>query len=176
MTVAAPTKPATNAAWINAFILVGSVMFLCALAVSAIFLPQWRVLHVLQALPYVAIIALTRRKSAWGFGAGVFTATFWNVLVLFRSPVGPQATQAIENLFRAGQAQRPDVLLQLFGACGHVLIIAACLVGFFRTRPAARQWSQFAAGGVLTIGYFLAMAFTVGPPEAAQHIRQALGL
>jgi hypothetical protein len=46
-------------------------MFVLGLAVSAIFAPEWRVLHVLQSLIYVAVIALARRRSAWGFGAGL---------------------------------------------------------------------------------------------------------
>jgi hypothetical protein len=78
----------TNARWINVSIVVGSVMFIIALAVSAIFLPQWRALHVMQALPYLIVIVLTRRLSPWGFGAGVSMACFWNALLLFRSPVG----------------------------------------------------------------------------------------
>jgi hypothetical protein len=176
MTTSELTDRANDATWINASVLIGSMMFVFALAVSAFFEPQWRVLHFLQALPYVAIIVLTRRRSAWGFGAGTFTALFWNALVLFRSPVGSEGIHVIGNLVRTGQVQRPDVLVQLIAACGHFLIIVACLVGFLRIRPAARQWGQFAAGGALAIGYLLAMAFTVGPPEAAQHIRQALGL
>lgn len=176
MTTAVLSKPAAGATWINASILVGSVMFAIALAVSAYFEPQWRVLHVLQGLIYVAVVVLTRAQSPWGFGAGVFTATFWNVLVLFRSPVGSQGIEEFGKLIRGGQFERPDVWLQLFGAFGHCLIIVACLVGFLRLRPRTPQWSRFVAGGVISIGYLLAAAFTLGPPEAAQHIKQALGL
>jgi hypothetical protein len=176
MPTPAVTEPANNPTWIDASILVGSAIFIFALAISAYFEPQWRVLHFLQALIYVAVIVLTRRKSAWGFGAGVFIAVFWNTLVLFRSPVGSDAVQVIGSLVRTGQLERLDVLVQLFAAGGHFLIIVACLVGFSRIHPVARQWSQFAAGGALSIGYLLAMVFTIGPPEAAQHIKQAFGL
>jgi hypothetical protein len=176
MTTPALATPAADAKWINTSIVVGSAIFVFALAVAAIFAPQWRVLHVLQALTYVAVVVLARRNSAWGFGAGVFTGAFWNVLVLFRSPIGVQAVEGIAALMHGGPSPRPDVLLQAFAACGNFLIIAACLVGFLRARPGARQWGQFATGGVVAIGYLLAMVFTVGPPEGAQHIRQALGL
>jgi hypothetical protein len=175
MTPAAGSKPATNATWINTFIVAGSVMFIVALAVSALFAPQWRILHLLQGSIYIVMIILTRRQSAWGFGAGALVATFWNGLVLLRSPVGPEGLHAIESLLRGGSAP-PDILLQLFGACGHFLIIAACLVGFLRLRPAAREWGQFVGGGVLAIAFLLVMAFTVGPPEAAVHIKHAFGL
>ena len=170
----APTMTKTNPTWINALVVVGSVMFCLCLAVAAIFAPQWRVLHFFQALPYLAVILLARRQNAWGFGAGVFTAVFWNVLLLFRSPVGAQSLPVLESLVH-GHVQQPDVLLQLFAACGHFLIIIACLAGFLRIRPAGRGWGQFAAGGILAISYLLIMVFTVGPAEGAQHIKQALG-
>jgi len=176
MTTSVLARPATGAKWINASIAVGSAIFILALAMSAFFEPQWRVLHVFQALIYVAVIVLTRRGSAWGFGAGVFIAVFWNVLLLFRSPFGPEAVRVIETLLRTGQPPDPGILIQLFAVFGHCLIIVGCLAGFLRTRPGARQWNQFVVGGVLTIGYLLVMAFTVGPPEAAQHIRQAFGV
>jgi hypothetical protein len=157
-----------NATWIRVSIIAGSAVFVFALAVAAIFAPQWRALHVMQALPYIAVIILTGRRSAWGYGAGVFTASFWNFLVLFRSPIGVALVHA--------DFQRPDVVLQLFAALGQVLIIIACLVGFLRTRPAGRQWREFVAGGAIAIGYFLVMVWTVGPPEGVEHIKQALGL
>jgi len=168
MTTIASTRPAAGETWINVSIFVGSSIFIFALAVVAIFQPRWAVLHTLQALIYVAVVILTRRRSAWGFGAGVFIALFWNLLVLFRSPLGHDAI--------SGQLLRPDVLLQLVAAAAHFLIVFACLAGFWRARPAARECFQFVAAGAVTIAYLLLMAFTFGPPEAGAHIRQALGL
>jgi hypothetical protein len=157
-----------NATWIRASIIAGSVMFVLSLAISAVFLPQWRALHVMQALPYVAVVILTGRRNAWGYGAGVFMASFWNFAILFRSPVGVALVH--------GDIQRPDIVVQLFAALGHFLIIVACLVGFWRTRPAGRQWREFVAGGATAIGYLLVMIWTVGPPEAVEHIKQAFWL
>jgi hypothetical protein len=176
MTTSVLARPGGEPKWINRSIVAGSAIFVFALAVVAIFAPQWRVLHVLQALIYVAVVILARRKSAWGFGAGVFIAAFWDALILFRSPIGQQAAAGIVALIHGGPSPRPDVMLQAFAGCGHVLIIVGCLAGFVRTRPGGRQWGEFVAGGVLAIGYLLLMVFTVGPPEGAQHIREALGL
>lgn len=158
----------TNARWINTSIIVGSLMFMFALAVSAIFAPQWRALHVMQALPYVAIIVLTRRMSPWGFGAGVITACFWNALTLFRSPLGVALVH--------GDVSRPDVAVQLFAALGHFVLIVACLIGFWRTRPAGREWASFFGGGAIAVGYLLVMVWTIGPPEGVEHMKRALGL
>ena len=168
-------KPVANARWVDRSILVGSLIFMSGLAISAYFGPQWRVLHVIQGSIYVVVILMTRRQSTWGFGAGALLATFWNCLVLFRSPVGTQALTAIETVLRGGPPD-PSTLIQLLAACGHFLIIGACVAGFLRLRPTGRQWGEFVGGGVLAIGFLLVMAFTVGPPEAAVHLKQAFGL
>jgi len=173
-TTAALSKPVANATWINTSILVGSLIFMSALAISAFFAPQWRVLHLLQGSIYIVVILMTRRLSTWGFGAGALLATFWNWLLLFRSPVGTEGIKAIGTVLRGGPPD-PSTLIQLFAACGHFLIIGACVAGFLRLRPTGGQWGEFIGGGVLAIGFLLVMAFTVGPPEAAVHIKQALG-
>src|SRR5262245_32597722 len=64
-------------AWIRWSIIVGAVLFVFALLVSAVFEPKIRILHTLQALIYFALIALTRRNSAWGYGAGYIISAFW---------------------------------------------------------------------------------------------------
>jgi hypothetical protein len=169
------TKPAGNARWINACIVVGSGIFVFGLVVSAVFAPEWRALHALQALIYVAVIVLTRRKSAWGFGAGVFVGTFWNSLG-FATPLFRDGIQEVWTVIRTGNVQRPDLLLQLLAAGGHIMIIVACLVGFFRTRPGTRQWGQFVAGGVLVIGYLFAIVFAAGPPQGVALFKRVFGL
>jgi antibiotic biosynthesis monooxygenase (ABM) superfamily enzyme len=54
--------------WLRVAIVVGAGLFIAALLLSAVFEPRIRLLHLLQALIYVAVIVLTRRGSAWGFG------------------------------------------------------------------------------------------------------------
>ena len=76
-------KSLANPVWVDRFILVGAGLFIFALVVSAIFDPTIRVLHAFQMLIYVAVIVLTRRGSAWGFGAGYIIGAFWNYINLF---------------------------------------------------------------------------------------------
>jgi hypothetical protein len=167
---------ATNARWINACILVGSGVFVFGLVVAAIFAPEWRVLHALQALIYVAVVGLTRRKRAYGFGAGVGVAVFWNSIGIFYSPLIWEGGKDLWAMIRTGSAPRPDLVLQLLAFGGHLLIIVACLVGFFRTRPGMRQWGQFVAGAGLVIGYLVAIVVTAGPPSAVALLRRIFGL
>jgi hypothetical protein len=160
---------------VNALMAVGSGMFVFGLAVSATFAPEWRVLHVLQALIYVAVIVLTRRRSAWGFGAGLAVALFWNALSVFATTAARDGIQELWTVMRTGHTQRPDLLLSLFAATGHLLIIVACLVGFVRIRPTARQWRQFVGGGLIALAYLVGIVFAVGPPQPVMLMKRVFG-
>jgi hypothetical protein len=153
----------TNPTWINTLILIGAGFFIFALVLSAVFDPRIRVLHVLQALIYVAVIVLTRKTSAWGFGAGTFIALFWNYTNLFVNTFFQAGLQQLSILLETGRIPRPDLLIAVVAVAGHFLLIAACIVGFLRTHPVARSWAKFVGGGALAVGYFVAIIITTGP-------------
>jgi hypothetical protein len=159
----APRKSRRNAAWIDAFILIGAGLFLFALLVAAVFDPTIRVLHALEALIYIAVIVLTRSKSAWGFGAGCIIAASWNYLNLFVTTFMKSGLHELSALIQSGQQRRPDLLIALVAGGGHFLLIIACLAGFLRTRPNIREWSKFVAGGCLAVGFLAASIVTTGP-------------
>ncbi len=62
---------------------IGVGLFLLALGLSVVIVPQFLYLRLLQALIYVAVLVLTRRTSPWGYGIGVIVPTAWNSLNLF---------------------------------------------------------------------------------------------
>jgi hypothetical protein len=157
------SKPAARPGWIDRSILAGAGFFIFALALSAVFDPSIRVLHALQALIYVAVIILTRRGNAWGFGAGCLIAAFWNYVNLFVTTFIRAGLEQLATLIHSGQLLRPDLLVAVIAAAGHFLMIVACLVGFLRTRPSLRQWGQFLAGGILAVAYLVVIIFTTGP-------------
>lgn len=160
--------------WINGMIAIGSAMFVFGLAVSAAFAPEWRVLHLLQAFIYVAVVILTRRKNPAGFGAGLGVALFWDFLLL--TTAGHDILQELRTLALTGRPQHPDLLLSTFAGCGHLLIIVACIFGFGRMRPAARQWLTCGFGAVVGLTYLLAIVFIFGPPQAVTLMKHAFGL
>src|SRR5258708_9206588 len=77
-------RPLTAPEWL---VTVGSSVFIIALAVSAVFVPEIRWLHVVQALLYVAAMLLSIRRSRWGHFIGASTAGLWNALATFASPL-----------------------------------------------------------------------------------------
>jgi hypothetical protein len=149
--------------WIRWFILIGAGFFIFALFLSAVFDPKIRVLHALQALIYVSVIFLTRRNNAWGFGAGFTIAMLWNYINLFITNFIHAGWDRFLALIHTGHLQRTDLLVALVAGGGHFLLIIACLTGFLRTRPRSRAWTEFIAGGALSVAYFVVIIFTTGP-------------
>jgi hypothetical protein len=155
--------PVSGSRWVRASIPIGAGLFIVALALSAALIPQLRLLHLLQALIYVAVILLTRRNSPWGFGAGVIVPTAWNCLGLFITHLIQAGAVQLWLLVRTGHVSRPDTLAVLLGGVAHFLLIIACIAGFLQLRPERKQWAQFFGGGLLAMAYFALIIVTTAP-------------
>jgi hypothetical protein len=156
-------------------VVIGAGLFIFALFLSAVYEPRIRVLHALQALIYVAVVVLARRKSAWGYGAGFVISSFWNYINLFVTTFIRAGVLQLLEFFETGRITRPDLALSLIAATGHFLLIAACLIGFLKTRPTAREWGQFVGGGVLAVAYFILIIVIAGP-QYIPLLRRVFGL
>jgi len=134
-----------------------------ALTVSAVVVPPIRPLHFFQALIYVAVILLSRRHSAWGFGAGVAIGVAWNSLQLFVTHLVQAGTVLFWSFLRSGQVRRLDTMLVTLGWLGHCVLIVSCLAAFLGARSERRQWRQFFGGAALVLAYFALIVATVLP-------------
>ena len=149
---------ARNAAQLWTFI--GAALFLVALLGSAIAIPGLRILHVLQALIYIAVIVLARRNSAWGYGAGFAIAIVWNGMNFFLTRAMQADAVSLWSSLQSGQVPQLVPMSVLLGAAAHFILIAAALFALTRHNTEARKWLKFAGGGVLSIAYFaLIVAF-----------------
>lgn len=157
------SRTVTAPRWVRVWIPIAAGLFLLALTGSAVLIPQLRLLHLLQALIYVAVILLTRRNSAWGFGAGVIIAVLWNALNLFVTHLFQAGAGEFWSLLRTGHASRPDTLLVLVGSVAHFLLIIVCMTGFLELRPTRKHWGQFFAGGLLAFAYMVLIVVTTAP-------------
>jgi hypothetical protein len=166
-------NPAGSSSWTRVSIAIGVAFFLFALAVSALFVPQLRALHMLQAMIYVAVLVLTRRNSPWGFGIGVIVPTAWNCLNLFITHLFQAGAREFWSLLHTGQfwflvrtghVSRPETIMVTVGVLAHFLLIIACIAGFIELRPRRKQWGQFFAGGSLAMTYF-ALIIAIARPQ-----------
>lgn len=143
---------------------VGAAIFCLALAVSALVVPQLRLLHILQALIYVAVVILARRSSVWGLGAGVTIAVIWNSLNLFVTHLMQAGVVAFWSFVHTGQARRLDTMMVAVGGIGHFILILACLVALRDRRMNKKRWWEFVGGGIATLAY-LALIVAIARPR-----------
>jgi hypothetical protein len=141
----------------------GAGLFVFALTISAVAVPQLRLLHTFQALIYVAVVVLARRNHASGFGAGLTIAVVWNSLELFGPHLMQAGARELWTFLGTGRIRRPDTAAVFVGGVGHFVLIVACLAAFRQLRPGKKEWRQFLAGAVLALAYFGAIVATMLP-------------
>lgn len=132
----------------------GATLFLVALFVSALVVPQLRLLHAFQALIYIAVIILVRRNSPWGYGAGFGIAIVWNAMSLFVSHLIQAGAVAIWLSLRTGQMHDLVPMMVALGGIGHFILIVAALFALAGHTIERGKWWKFAGGGAISVAYF----------------------
>jgi hypothetical protein len=148
------STPVKRSSSTRVWIPIGAGLFLVALAVSAVAVPQLRRLHLLQAFIYIAIVILARRNNVYALGAGFTIAAAWNCLEFFGPHLIQTGAVLLWSFLHTGQVQRVETMMVPFGAIGHLILIFACLVALFNHTTDTKKWWKFLAGGVLVLGYF----------------------
>ena len=143
---------------------IGAGLFILALTGSAMVVPQLRRLHLLQALIYIAVLVLGRRHSAWGLGAGITIAAFWNGLQLFVTHNMERGMVLFWSFLRTGQIRQPDTMMVPLGGLGHFILIAACVSAFFEQGKTKRSWWKLVGGGVIVLAY-MALIVAIALPS-----------
>jgi hypothetical protein len=144
-------------------IFVSSAVFIVILALAAVFDPSIRVLHVLEAFIYIAVIILSRKRSAWGYGAGFAFAAFWNWTNLVHTTFIRAGLTELMRWMQTGYLGRPDLLIAVPAAAAHIVLIGACVAGYYGLRPRTlRDTAKFWAGGLLSVGYFVVTIVLTG--------------
>jgi hypothetical protein len=150
--------------WIRIGILGGAGLFVLGLVMSAAVVPGLRLLHGLQALIYVAVLLLARRRSAVGYGAGATVAVAWNSLNLFVTHLMGAGALELWSFLTTGHAQRVDTMAVFIAGVGHFLLLGACIAAMMALPPAHGKWPRFFAGGVAVLVY-LGLIVAVAAPR-----------
>ena len=136
------------------WVYIGAAIFLVALVVSAILVPELRLLHFFQALIYVAVIVLARRNSAWGFGAGFTIAIVWNGFGFFVTHLIQAGAVAFWLLLRTGRVGQFVPMMVTLGAVGYFILIVASGWAVLSQKTENRKWWKFVGGGAIAVAYF----------------------
>jgi hypothetical protein len=161
-----------SATWISAtrvWIPIAAALFTVALIVSAVVIPELRLLHALQAIIYVAIVILARSNSMWAIGGGLAIAVVWNGHSLFVSQSMQRGMTVWWSLLQTGHMRElgptPIVpMMVLLGGIAHFVLIGACLAVLFDRRIGDKKPWKMVAGGVSVLAYF-ALIIVVSDPR-----------
>lgn len=142
--------------WIQWLIAGSCAVFIFVLGLSAVYDPSIRVLHMFQALIYVGVIILSRKNSAWGYGAGCLIAALWNWTNLVHTTFIANGFRELLAALHTGQIRRPDQLIAVLAATAHFVLIASCLLAYLRIPPKdSSDLLKFLGGGFIAIAYFV---------------------
>ena len=134
--------------------------FIAVLAVSAYWDRSIRVLHVVEALPYLLAAILVLRQHKFGYALGFAGGAFWLLTASFR-------TSFVRNGFErliAGDWSRPDLLIAVPAALSTGGLALFCAIGYARLRnKPARDVALFAAAFVVIVLFFYAIFAAFAP-------------
>jgi len=151
--------PSATHVWIP----IGAGLFLVALMVSALAVPQLRLLHLLQAFIYIAVVILARRNNVYALGAGFTIAVAWNCVEIFAAHLMQAGAVMFWSFLHTGQVQHLETMMVPLGGIGHFVLIIACLAAFFNQKTDRKKWWKFLAGGALALGYFAVIVAIARP-------------
>ncbi|HEV2718376.1 MAG TPA: hypothetical protein VG323_00035 [Thermoanaerobaculia bacterium] len=134
--------------------------FIAVLAVSAVWEPGIRVLHVFEALPYLLAAILVLRQHKYGYALGFVAGAFWLYTATFRSSF---VRNGFERLAHGGWS-RPDLLIAVPAAISTGGLALFSLIGYARLpRKSAGDVLVFVAALVLVVAFFIAIFAAFAP-------------
>ena len=143
----------------------GATLFVAVLLVAAYWDRDIRWLHFLQGWMYVAAVALSWRRSRWGYFIGFGAAALWNDLTLFVNSFLENGLEQAAMLLHSGHVARPDLFIAVPGWLGNLLVIVGCVWAY--ARLPRKRWAD--AGRVLVATAattaFFALAMYVSQPR-----------
>jgi hypothetical protein len=113
--------------------IVGAIVFIGVLFISAYWESDIRWLHFLQSWMYLAAIVLMLRGSRWGYFIGTGAALFWDYVNLFVTTFLKNGLSQTHLLFHTGHLARPDQFVSVPGWFGNLAVIAGSLIAYAAT-------------------------------------------
>ena len=138
-------------------IVLGSCVFVFALALSAYFEADIRWLHFFQAWMYIATMALSLRRNRWGYFIGISAAGFWDYVNLFVTTFFSNGLHWLGTSLATGQVQHVDQIIAVPAWTGNFLVVLGCIWAFGRlSEKSSRDLVRFVLAFILTSAFFAA--------------------
>jgi hypothetical protein len=141
-----------------------AALFITVLAISAYWDPTIRMLHVFEAVPYIAAGALCLRRSAFGYAVAIAGGAFWLWCAGFLTTFVRNGFQQFELLLRTGTIPRPDVLIAMPAALATAGLVIFAIASYVRHRNKSwRDLGVTAAAFIAVPLFFLAIFKAFAP-------------
>jgi hypothetical protein len=142
----------------------GASVFIFILALSAYFEPDIRWLHFFQAWMYIATMALSLRRSRWGYFIGISAAGFWDYVNVCVNTFFRNGLHWLTASLAAGQIQHVDQIIAVPAWFGNLFVIVGCIWGYgLLAQKNRRDWMWFVLTFILTTAFFAAVIWIFQP-------------
>lgn len=142
-----------------------AIILLCAIPVVAVFVTfsaehSTFLFALFHSLIYVAVAALSLKRSKWGYGIGICFAALWNAVAQIPG-LGAMVDSAFKEwrgLLESGRIANPAGLAMPVTWLSHTLLIAVLIWAYYRL-PKKRATDVLVLGGSLAVAalYFFAV-------------------
>jgi hypothetical protein len=150
--------------------------FIIVLAVSAYWDRTIVLLHVLEAIPYLAAAVFCLRQHPFGYALGVASGAFWLHVAGTQTTFVRNGFERVAMLLTTGQVDRWDVFIAAPATLSAGGLVVFSLWAYLHgPKRLTRDVVVFAAVALLVIGFFSA-AFAVAGPRYLPLVRRAFGL
>ena len=138
-------------------IALSSAAFIAILALAAYWDHTIIWLHLFQSFQYVAIIALAARENRWAYLWGIAIGAFWIYIGTFVTNFVESGFQNLVLTLHTGVVSRADQMIAVFAVASQLIIVAACLIAYFRLRRRpSSDWIRFVAAVAAAVSYLIA--------------------
>ena len=157
--------------------IVASVLvFIIILAIAAFWDPTIRVLHVFEALPYVAVAFLCVRQSKVGYAFGVAGGALWLWMAWGLTTFVKNGFQMFALSIRTHQLHRPDLLIAIPAWASMLALAVLSIWGYSRlAHKSFRDLVIFILAFVAITAFYLAI-FAAFTPRYLEMYRPVLKL
>lgn len=151
--------------WSNIAAAICAFVFILVLGVSAFFDPTIRLLHLAEALPYLAAAILTLRGKKLGMIIGFASGALWVTISATRTTFIGAGFQQLAILLHTGSLPRPDLFIAVPAALSTAGLALFSLISYSALRN--RGWRDLAgyAGAVVGMLLFFAAIFAAFQPR-----------
>jgi hypothetical protein len=141
-----------------------AALFVAILAISAYWDPSIRMLHLFEAIPYLAAGWLCVRRVKMGYLLAIAGGLFWLWVAGTRTTFVREGFRFAMRLLQTGQLERPDILIAAPAALATGGMVLFGLWGYLRARnKSVADVGLLIAAFVGMTAYFIAICALFAP-------------